>query len=381
MKHAKNLTVIHIITKLELGGAQKACLALFDGLSQHGVTTALIAGSGGYFTDTAKKKPHVYILDSFKNEASWKLFFLEIRNFICLIQRLRTLKKEFPHVLVHTHCTKAGVVGRWAAFFAGIKTRIHTIHGPSFHPYLPTHIWYAIYLTELITSIITTHFICVSTYDAKVALKFFPSFSSKHSIIRAAIDWKTFYQPAKRTSSFPARNKPFVFGIVACFKKPKNLLDLCKAFAYVHQNNPHTRLEIIGDGILRPELEQCIAYYNLTTQITLHGWQHEVAPHMLNWHAFVFSSLWEGLPCAVVEARLLKLPVISYATGGIPDVIFHDNNGFLCAQGDWQELGNLMLRVATDSQLHARLSAYPDDLRDFNDQRMVEEHIKLYKRL
>ena len=63
---------------------------------------------------------------------------------------------------------------------------------------------------------------------------------------------------------------------------------------------------------------------------------------MLNWHAFVLSSLWEGLPCAIVEARLLKLPVLSYNTGGIRDVIQHGKNGYLYHQKDWQKLEPLV---------------------------------------
>ena len=53
---------------------------------------------------------------------------------------------------------------------------------------------------------------------------------------------------------------------------------------------------------------------------------------MMTWHAFVLSSLWEGLPCAIIEARLLKLPVLSYNTGGIHDVIINGENGFLYKQ-------------------------------------------------
>jgi glycosyltransferase involved in cell wall biosynthesis len=381
MKQTKNPTIIYIITKLELGGAQKVCLSLFDGLSHHGVTTALISGSSGYFAQDVKEKPHVYLLDSLKHEASWKLLFLELRNFIHLVAHIKKLKKELPNVMVHTHSTKAGIIGRWAAFFAGITPRIHTVHGYAFHPHQNKIVWCVIYLIELITSLITTHFICVSTNDVKTGTALFPTFDRKHSIIRAAVDWQNFYTPAQHILPFPKSNEPFIFGTVACFKKQKNLFDLLKAFAFVHTQNPHTKLEIIGDGIVRQEIEAWITNNKLNDSITLHGWQKNVAPHMRNWHSFVLSSLWEGLPCAVVEARLLKLPVISYATGGIPDVISHDNNGFLCAQGDWQELAHLMLRVATNAQLHARLSAYPDDLQDFNDQRMVEEHIKLYRRL
>ena len=53
-------------------------------------------------------------------------------------------------------------------------------------------------------------------------------------------------------------------------------------------------------------------------------------------NAFILTSLWEGLPCAVIEARLQKLPVLAYDTGGIHDVIFNGSNGFLYTPKEWQ---------------------------------------------
>jgi len=212
-------------------------------------------------------------------------------------------------------------------------------------------------------------------------LRLFPRFTTKHSIIRAAVDWDQFYQPARKVTPFPKKNQPFIFGTVTCFKKQKNLFDLLNAFKLVQQKNPSVALEIIGDGILRPQLEAWIAQHNLKKNITLLGWQKSVAPFVMNWNAFVLSSLWEGLPCAVVEARLLKIPVLSYNTGGIHDIIIHGENGFLYEQKDVKNLAEGMLSLMLNKKLYGKLQTYDDDLSDFNNQQMVQQHIDLYHKL
>jgi len=381
MKHTQDIHTLYIITKLELGGAQKVCLSLLKGLQTAHATASLISSTQGPLADSVKENPNVVLLANLQREVSLKNIFNEITCFIQLVRLITTFKKKYPHFIVHTHSTKAGLLGRWAAFFARVKVRIHTIHGYAFHAHQPWPLWLAIYVSELITSFITTHFVCVSSEDVKTGIKLFPRFAKKHTIIRAAVDVEKFYTPAQKTTPFPRHDQPFIFGTIACFKKQKNLFDLLQAFEDVHQQQPLTRLEIIGDGTLRPQIEQWLATHNLKDVITLHGWQHHVAPIMMTWHAFVLSSLWEGLPCTVIEARLLKLPVLSYNTGGIHDVIIPGENGFLYTQKRWRELAHGMLSLTKNKKLHAKMQHYADNLHDFNTEQMIQEHIALYEQL
>lgn len=393
MHKKKAIHVVYIITKLELGGAQKVCLTLHDGMQTNEYSSTLITGSSGSLLTNVKDTSNIILLDSLQQKLfytqekaplwqlpyrSFKKIIQELHCLYALIKTLRTLKKQHSYLIVHTHSTKAGLLGRWAAFFANIKIRIHTIHGFAFHEHQPRLLWFAIYLVELITSLITTHFVCVSSYDVKIGKKLFPWFAKKNSIIRAAIDWNQFYIPATHTQW---QEKSFIFGTTSCFKPQKNLFDLLQAFAIVHQQEPESRLEIIGDGALRPNIEQWIKEHNLHHAIILHGWQHDVVPIMKTWHAFALSSLWEGLPCAVVEARMLKLPIISYDTGGICDVIMHGKNGFLCEQKNWQKLAEYMVQLIRNRQNYSTLSQYVDDLHTFSHEYMLKKHQHLYFKL
>ena len=374
----KELHVLYIITKLELGGAQKVCLSLFNGLLSQGHQSFLISGTQGILTNQVSQKKNVMLLSSFVREVGWRSFINELHAFKELVQKIKILKKQYPELIIHTHSTKAGIIGRWAAWFCGVQKRIHTVHGFAFHEHQSWFAWLSIYLIELITSFITTHYICVSSHDVKIGIRLFPNFSQKHSIIRAAVDTKQFYIPAQK-NNFERSSDRFIFGTVSCFKKQKNLFDLLQAFEFAYQKNKTIRLEIIGDGSLRPALEQWVAHHQLMHVITLHGWQEEVTSIMVNWHAFVLSSLWEGLPCAIVEARLAKLPVLSYNTGGIHDIIFNGENGFLYKQKQWQDLAQGMLTLAQNQQLYKKLVSYHDDLRSFDQSYMIQQHLRLYR--
>ena len=379
MSSKKELPVLYIITKLELGGAQKICLSLFERLNEKGNAAFLISGEDGILCNQIAHHPHVRLLKTFRREifAPWH----EIKNFITLIKEIKKIKKAHPDLIVHTHSTKAGILGRWAAWFAGVRKIVHTVHGYGFHPHQNKLAWLAIFTCEFFTSLITSHFVCVSSHDVKIGIKLFPRFKKKHSIIRAAVDWEKFAQPAQKTVPFPEPLQPFVFGTVSCFKPQKNLIDLLQAFELVVKQNPQVQLELIGDGTMRLALETWALEHRLQDKIVFHGWQHEVVPFLQKWHAFVLSSLWEGLPCAIVEARLLHLPILSYKTGGIHDVITSGENGFLFDQGNWQALGQGMLQLSQNQSIHQAMQQYPDNLSAFKNDYMIEQHQQLYKNL
>ncbi|MBM3886964.1 glycosyltransferase family 4 protein, partial [Candidatus Dependentiae bacterium] len=315
------LNVLYILTKLELGGAQKVCLALHAGLIADKHNAMLASGAEGELIKEVQKIPDCILLDSFKREVSLIGIAHDIKAFLGLISLIKKFKKKHPNLIVHTHSTKAGIVGRWAAFFAGVKKRIHTVHGFGFHEHQSLLPWLAIVSVEWITALITTHFICVSNKDCKRGSKLFPGFAQKSSIIRAAVGKQHFIQPTKSLNN----DKKIIIGTIACFKPQKNLFDLLKAFTITYETalkeNRSIHLEIIGDGELRPAIEEWICKKNMQHAITLHGWQRNVQQFLCTWDIFALSSLWEGLPCSIVEARLARLAVVTYDIGGISEVI------------------------------------------------------------
>lgn len=379
--------VVYILTKLELGGAQKVCLALMDGMAQHHVPATLISGKEGILVDEVQKFDSVVLIESFKREVRISSIFNELRTLVHLIKLLRKLKKQHEHLIVHTHSTKAGIIGRWAAFFARIPLRIHTIHGYGFHDYQNRFIWSLIYLCEFFTSLITTHFICVAQHDRATGCKLFPRFARKSSIIRAAIGQEKFLtaRPITSITDINTDTKKFVIGTISCFKPQKNLFDLLRAFEVTYYANKSTlivpELQIIGDGIMRSDIESWIHAHKLEHAITLLGWQKDVIQWLETWNIFALSSLWEGLPCTIIEARICKLPIVAYDVGGIREVIAHEINGLLVPPGNWHELATHFTTLMHNKELYARLNGYNDQLDDFHTTKMVKQHLELYAQL
>lgn len=384
MPHKKKdvVQVLYVVTKLELGGAQKVCLALLDGVAQTGFRTSLISGTEGVLTTQVKNRSDVYFIKSFKRELGLSGLWSEPYSFFLMVKHIRALKKETPDLVVHTHSTKAGIMGRWAAFFAGVKVRVHTVHGFGFHAHQSNISWLLTYLCEWVTSFITTHFVCVSQKDLEEGSLRLPTFAKKSSLIRAAVDWDQFFIPAKKELSGNAE-EDIIIGTVACFKPQKNLFDLLMAFQLMWsrlsvEKRSKVYLQIIGDGILRPDIEAWILHHGMTKHIQLLGWQADVAPWMKTWHVFALSSLWEGLPCSVVEARLSKIPVVAYDVGGIAEIIKDGSNGFLVVPMDWQFFAVRLEQLINDQLLYEQLSLWNDSLDEFSIPSMVKKHAKLY---
>lgn len=396
MSTKENPHIIYVITKLELGGAQKVCLTL---LNNSACPTSLISGTEGVLVPEANKHNTTYLIKYLKREVGVKSIFLEIAAFFSMIARMRKIKKAQPsskehkRIIVHTHSTKAGLMGRWAAFFAGIKKRVHTVHGFGFHEHQSKLTWTVHVALEYITSLITTHYVCVSNADKKIGTRLFPRFAKKSSIIRASIETNKFGTNKFGTKKFGTARQTscklknhFIFGTVSCLKPQKNILDLLQAFEHMYHQLPKhlqelVHLQIIGDGEQRNLIEEWLSISNMAHKVDLCGWQADVASWMQTWDTFVMSSLWEGLPCAVIEARYSKLPVISYKIAGIPEVIKNKKNGFLVKPGDWRTLGKRMLEVFLNRTLHQQLATHQENLNDFTNEAMIAKHIKLYKKL
>lgn len=376
-----NMSVLYIITKLELGGAQKVCLSLLRGVKTQDGFAGLISGDQGPMVKDVENLDSIYLLKDLKREIGLKNLFKDIKVFFQLIKIIKNLKIKYPNLIVHTHSTKAGVLGRWAAFFSGIKKRIHTVHGFGFHEYQNKISWLFNYLMEFLTSFVTTNYVCVSQNDINIGSKFLPFFKKRNSLIRAAVEYDKFYIPAKRVNNFD--NEKFIIGTVSCFKPQKNLIDILRAYKKVVDDLPHKRnmllLQIIGEGVLRNDLERWVLKNNLQDQVEFLGWQNNVASWLKTWNLFVMSSLWEGLPCAVVEARLSRLPVVAYKISGIPEVIESNKNGFLVEPNNWKDLAEKIKFFVLNKRDYLNMSNHKDLLSEFHERNMVKNHITLYK--
>jgi colanic acid/amylovoran biosynthesis glycosyltransferase len=165
---------------------------------------------------------------------------------------------------------------------------------------------------------------------------------------------KNFYENVK--TSTPQKNSMVCVGRIC---EQKGQLLLIEAVKKLHDNGVLIHLVLAGDGEMREEVESLINQYHLQAFVTITGWisSDEVRHHLLASEIMVLPSFAEGLPVVIMEAMSLKRPVISTYVAGIPELIKHKENGWLCAAGDVDALTDVMQEALTTSKVKLKKMA------------------------
>ncbi|MBU1086848.1 MAG: glycosyltransferase family 4 protein [Candidatus Omnitrophica bacterium] len=372
----KKIRILHIITNLALGGAQKNALYISANLNPEKYEKYFISAPSGFLYDdiaAQNKSINFQFLKCLKRRISP---IQDVRAFFFLARYLKQNKIS----IVHTHSSKAGIIGRWAAKFAQVPIIIHSVHGWSFNDYLAWPVKAGYVLLERLTALVTTRFIAVSENDINKGLANKIGTAEKYALIRYGIEINKFDQAA---SQIPSREKPRV-GMIACLKPQKKPLDFIKAAAIISQKNKNIEFICIGDGVLRPKLAKEIQRNNLNEQVKILGWRADIPELLAGINMLVLSSLWEGLPIAILEAMAAARPVIAYDTDGIIEAVQHGQTGYLVAQGDFIGLAEQIQKLLDNPRLANTLGqAGRKFLQEsvFSAERMMQSMEKLYAHL
>jgi len=383
----EKIKVAHIITKLELGGAQRNTLYTAENLNRDLFSVILISGEGGILDDEARELKNI------------KLYFVKelireinpLSDFFALIKLIKILKKEKPDI-VHTHSSKAGILARWAAKFTDVPIIIHTFHGFGFNDYQKPLVKNFFILLEKITAKITDKLICVSNENIKTALKNRIGTQDKYILIRSGIkifnyrDIKIDIRQKKLELGLKENSK--IITTIGPFKPQKNLLDFIEMAKIVTFSPSHLLtfspyFLIIGDGQQRKELETKIKNLRLNDKVYLLGWRKDIPEILAITDVFVMTSLWEGLPRAVVEAMVSGKPVVAYSVDGIKDIIVDGKNGFLAEPKDIKTLSEKVVKILSDENLAKKIGENARSTIDetFDIDFMVKQQEKLYSEL
>lgn len=178
-------------------------------------------------------------------------------------------------------------------------------------------------------------------------------------------------------------DKIFRFITVGAMKPQKNQKLLLQAFASVHKKNHNTQLTILGDGILRPEIEKLIIKYHLEDAIDLKGVVSNVEDYLISADAFVLSSDFEGLPLSILEAMACGLPVISTKCGGTVDIVNDGVNGYLVDIKNLEQLIDAMYRMSllSDKERLQMIEKSFDLLPRYDIKRCVSDYERVYASL
>ncbi len=376
----EKLKVVHIITKLELGGAQINTVYTYDHLDRNRFEPYLISGPGGIMNEKVNDKDHFIILDNLTRPIH------PIKDLLTYFKLIRILKKIKPHI-VHTHSSKAGIIGRLAARRAKVPAIIHSVHGFSFSPF-QSFLKRTFFTTaERCASRATHHFIFVSREDIETA-RVHGLIRQDYSLIRSGFPIRDFIQISPQTSElrkkYNIRDDQFVCGIIAPFKPQKGLFHLAE-IAHRVLNSPKRKKDIVffiaGDGQLREEFENELKTKGIFENFRLPGFIFDMPSVIDLFDLGVSTALWEGLPQSLVQLRLKKKAVVASDITGNREVISNGNNGYLVDVFDYDRFAQAVLELVHDDSNRVKMAAYNDDFSQWDADYMVKRQEELYRKL
>ncbi len=370
--------VLTVITRLELGGAQRVALHTAATLDRERFDAALAWGPGDALDHQARRLEDVarYEIADLVRPVS------PIRDLRALAGLRRAIRHFRPQV-VHTHSSKAGVLGRLAARRERVPVVVHTVHGFGFTP-LQSATKRALFVAvERLAARWTDHFVAVSERNLAAGVELGLWRPDRASVIRAGIDLNRF-RDVDDDGSVRARlglpwSAPLVVQI-GNFKPQKAPLDFVRAAAMIASEQPDACFVMTGDGPLRGDAEALAAELGLADRIRFTGWWDDVPGLLAATAVSVLSSRHEGLPCSVVESLAAGVPVVATAVDGTPEVVRPGFNGELAPPGDPPALARAVLGILSSGDRRRSLAAgAADGLEAFDRDEMVRRLEELYR--
>ena len=378
------MRIVHIITRLIVGGAQENTILTCRGLQRRGHQVVLLTGpetgaEGDMFAQAARDGFGVQVIEHLRRNVHP---VHDVRGLIELIAAIRRIKPD----VVHTHSSKAGILGRLAARLASVPVVVHTIHGLPFFSYQNRFVNGVYILAERLAAHWADAIVAVADdmVDQACRARLAPRqmFTTVYSGLETASFFRNAAQERKMRKELGIPHDAFVIGKVARLaplKGHKFLLDALDELMPTHDN---LWCLLVGDGSLRRDIEDRLAKAEWGGRVKLTGLidPSQVPQALWAMDALVHTSLHEGLPRAVVQGLLAGLPVVAFDLDGAREVINPNVTGYLTKPGCLPELiGAIDSIVSGTGPVKAPSNAVRAELAQrFSWQHMVEQLEGLY---
>ena len=359
--------VIHVITRLDYGGsAQNTMLtalghdrALFEPLVVAGHPGGWDAQGGQAATEEncrrlEKAAVRWMLLPSLTREVD------PIKDAQALWQLIRLFRREQP-VLVHTHTSKAGVIGRLAAWLARVPVIVHTPHGHVFYGHFGSFRSWLFLQIERVLSVLTDRMIALTAAERQDHLDRKVGTADRFAVVPSGIDRERFVRARvlgkQQPDWFGCPPEALVVGSVGWLTDIKGHEYLIEAAAKLKPDFPSLHLVIVGGGDRRDALLRLAESVGLRDAVHLLGHRDDIEICLAGMDLFVLPSLNEGMGRALIEAMAAGLPVIASRVGGIPAVISHEHTGLLVPSGDAGALAEALRRLLDRPEWAKQLGA------------------------
>lgn len=378
------IQVLHIITRLIVGGAQENTMLTAALLDTDRYAVDVISGpqtgpEGSLIEEVRARGVPLTIEPMLLREIN------PVKDLRALIRLTRFIKRGH-FTIVHTHSSKAGILGRWAAWLARTPIIVHTVHGWGHTERQHPLVRQLYIILEKLTLPITDKLIVVTPRDVEKGLRDGIGSSEIFVTIRSGIELDRFGRPqVSGDETRAALGIPLdapVVGSVTRLSPQKAPLDFVRAAGIMAHQAPDARFVMVGDGPLRREVEALVAELGLTDRFVLTGLRRDVPELMAAFDVFVLSSLWEGLPRVLPQAMAAGLPIVATAVDGNAEAVADGKNGLLVPPGDPAALAQAVVQLLRDPSKADRMG---QDGRacasEFGARKMVDEIAGLYAQL
>lgn len=352
----ENLRVCHVIGSLQYGGAERQVVNLINNLDVKSKYLILLTNqqNRGFYRFLANKIRRFYVP-------------VKLRYFYYYIVKIAKVLKQNRIDVLQTHMYWANLYGTLAGRIAGVPVIITTEHGKN--PWKRTwHYWIEKHIITRLSDIR----ICVSMDILNIRRDRDGIPETKLVYLPNAVDIPT--QIVKKG------NKKIIIGAIGRFIEAKDYSNLIKAAGILREKGVAFELYILGDGLLRKELEAGQRKLGLESVVKMPGFQDNIFEWLLKFDIFVISSIREGQPVVLLEAMSYGLPIVATNVGGIPDTLKNGEEGLLVEPGNPALLAAAMKKLIDDESLKESLGQKARERveRDFSIKAICKKYEKIY---
>lgn len=381
------LSILHVIARLNVGGAALHVLQLAHEQSRRGHDVLVVAG-----TLAAGEESMEYVADELGvpvRQLPALQRELSVRADTTAIRELRRLVRQRRPDVVHTHTAKAGATGRLAALLSGRPrpALVHTYHGHVLTGYFSPRRERVFRWIEQVLSRPTGALVAVSEEVRDDLVRLGVARPEGIAVVPYGFDlppWSPGDDEARaRTrAELGLADGTFAIGWAGRLTAIKRPLDLVRTLRGVADAGVDAVLVVVGDGELRAATEQAARELGVAERTRFVGFQRRIRDWYAAVDAALLTSANEGTPVVAIEALAAGRPVVATAVGGTPTVVADGRSGFLAPVGDTAALAARLVELARDPALRRRLgTAGAADVRArFATERMADDLEAIYRR-
>ncbi|HWE51212.1 MAG TPA: glycosyltransferase family 4 protein [Bryobacteraceae bacterium] len=339
------MKILYLITRAERGGGQVHVLQLIRGFRNH-CDIELATGEEGFLMDEARRLGvNCHLIPSLVRD-------IEPRKDLHALRELIRLMRRTQPDLVHSHTSKAGILGRVAARVCDIPS-VFTAHAWSFVDGAP---WTWRFLgapCERLVALNGGMIINVSEANRQLALRHRIAPAERLITIHNGVPEVSGENAIAGEGEARDPNEPPIVIMVARFALPKDQAMLLDAAAMI---DVPFRIQFAGTGPTMAEVHAKAQQMKLCDRVEFLGDRSDIAALLRRASIFALPTNWEGHSISVLEGMRAGLPIVATNVGGVGESVTHGVNGLLTPRGDTAALAKALKRLLTDRELRGQMS-------------------------